>query len=210
MKQPKLIKSLACLSLLLAISTARADLSLTLLPSSRSALGTNYIVFTGLLTNRNTSGNFYLNNIAVTFNGAAGSYFSADANSFFGNVPGILQPGDSYNDVIFALALSSNTPQTNYSGTVTIRGGSDIFASTDLVAQSFQIFFSPSLTIARSGANVLLAWPASGQIFTLQQNSNLRTTNWTTVTNSPALTGSQYQVTLPVSPGAKFFRLKYP
>src|SRR4051812_41028685 len=141
MNQFARMKLVAFTTLLLAAATAQADLLLTLLPASRSGLGTNYIVFTGLLTNRNTSGNFYLNNIAVTLNGDAASYLSPDTNSFFANVPGILQPGESYTDLVFAIALSPTTPQTNYSGTVTVRGGSDVFASTDLTNQQFQIFF---------------------------------------------------------------------
>ena len=43
----------------------------------------------------------------------------------------------------------------------------------------------------------------------LQQNSNLSTTNWSTLTNIPVLnlTNLQYQVNLPSSNGSGFFRL---
>src|SRR2546421_1963342 len=148
---PFAVHALACL--LLCLGSARADLALTLAPSAKSGLGTNYVAFIGVLTNRNTTGNLFLNNIALSFDGGGANYLTADTNAFFGNVPGLLLPGESYNDIVFAVSLKPATPPTNYSGTVTIRGGTDIFATTDLASQTFQIFFLPSLTIARSGTN---------------------------------------------------------
>lgn len=67
----------------------------------------------------------------------------------------------------------------------------------------------PALAISRSGANVTLKWPLSTDpAYTLQFNSNLVSTNWTTVTNLPAIVINQKMVTLPAADGAVFFRLK--
>jgi hypothetical protein len=44
----------------------------------------------------------------------------------------------------------------------------------------------------------------------LQKNFDLATTNWLTVTNIPAATNGQNQVTLSQSNSSQFFRLKYP
>ena len=70
---------------------------------------------------------------------------------------------------------------------------------------------APQLTITESGTNIILTWPANATNWTLLQNTNLATTNWTafaaanvgnngilkTATNQPA-------------GGNKFFRLMHP
>ena len=69
----------------------------------------------------------------------------------------------------------------------------------------------PSLGIARSGQNVLLSWPTNATGFTLFENSDLATTNWTVVLIPPLMTNGQYQVSLPILPGSRqFYRLQLP
>jgi hypothetical protein len=69
----------------------------------------------------------------------------------------------------------------------------------------------PSLRIAVTDANtILLAWSAASAGFALQQNSDLGALNWSNVTNAPTVMGDENQVILPLSPGNRFFRLKYP
>ena len=46
--------------------------------------------------------------------------------------------------------------------------------------------------------------------FNLQQNTNLSTANWTTVTNVPAISNQWYRVILPSTNRQDFFRLKSP
>jgi hypothetical protein len=68
----------------------------------------------------------------------------------------------------------------------------------------------PGLTIQQvSPDSMLLSWPAPSDGFVLQQNSNLTTTNWVTVTNSPAVVNDEKQVTISPSVGNSFYRLKY-
>jgi len=55
----------------------------------------------------------------------------------------------------------------------------------------------------------VISWPTNLAAFTLQQNSDLTTANWTTVTNAPVVTNGQTQVTLPAV-NAGFYRLKIP
>jgi hypothetical protein len=70
---------------------------------------------------------------------------------------------------------------------------------------------APSLTISLTATNtVLISWPSSFNGFALQQNSNLSTTNWVTLTNTPIPVGSQYQVTMPPPKGNQFYRLMQP
>jgi len=44
----------------------------------------------------------------------------------------------------------------------------------------------------------------------LQQNSDLTTTNWLTVTNTPTVTNGQNQAILAPPGGSEFYRLEYP
>jgi uncharacterized repeat protein (TIGR03803 family) len=67
-----------------------------------------------------------------------------------------------------------------------------------------------SLSIALSGRQLVLSWPAWASDLALQQAPGLASGNWSAVTNSPAVTNLQNQVVLPSMPGAAtFFRLAH-
>ncbi len=201
---------LAVLGLLFASVSARADLSLALTPDIRPGVGSNEVVFTGLLSNTDLTTNVYLNDIQITFLDAAPNYLSAKTNAFFANVPGILLPGESYSDVIFSVGVSSNIPPGTYSGIVTLAGGTNILDTTALTNQTFQIVITPAaLNIAISGTNTLLWWPAAPVGSVLQQNADVTTPNWVTVTNTPSLTNGVDKVLVPASSN-QFYRLIYP
>ena len=70
---------------------------------------------------------------------------------------------------------------------------------------------APSLAIAHSGTNALLSWTIPSMNFTLQQNSDLTTTNWTDVGTPPVLnlTNLRNQVIASPTNGNNFYRLKY-
>jgi hypothetical protein len=194
----------------LLAAIARADLSFNLTPATLPGVGTNKIVFTGILSNSITATNF-LNNIQINFSGAATNYFTADTNVFFENVPGILLPGENYSDIVFGIFVTSNTPPGNYFGAVTIQGGSDIFAANNLTNQSFQISLPPAtMRMFNSGTNFVISWPFPPGSSTLQQNSNLATASWTAVTNASAATNFQKRIFISPSGGSHFYRLTYP
>jgi hypothetical protein len=68
---------------------------------------------------------------------------------------------------------------------------------------------SPALRIWRVGTeSVGVGWPATATGFILQQNADLSTTNWTTVTNSSVVVGNEQQVIIPVSAINAFYRLR--
>ncbi|MDQ6630281.1 MAG: LamG domain-containing protein, partial [Verrucomicrobiota bacterium] len=70
-----------------------------------------------------------------------------------------------------------------------------------------------TLQIILSAPNqVTISYPLSANDYTLQQATALLNTNtiWQAVTNAPNTNGSNLQVTLPVSAGNKFFRLRKP
>ena len=62
--------------------------------------------------------------------------------------------------------------------------------------------------VLTSTNTVLLAWPAGVTGYDLQQNADLATTNWTSVTNTPELVGDEYQVILPPAASQGFYRLR--
>src|ERR1035437_3124345 len=202
---------LSGLALLLSIAPTQADLAFVLTPAVRSGVGSNEFFFTGTLINTSLADNLYLNDIQFDFVHEAASYLAADTNVFFANVPGILLPFETYSDVVFAITIDPATPPGQYFGFVTIQGGTNIFAATDLASPIFEVSLPPAaLGIAPSGTNVVLSWASPPGGFVLQKNSNLTTTNWLTVTNIPTVTNGQNQVMLSPSNGNQFYRLKYP
>jgi hypothetical protein len=199
------------LALLLPIAPARADLAFVLTPAVRSGAGSNEFFFTGTLINTSLTDNLYLNDIQFDFIDEAAGHLAADTNAFFANVPGILLPFETYSDVVFGITIDPATPPGQYFGFVTIQGGTNIFAAADLASPIFEVSLPPAaLGIAPSGTNVVLSWASPPGGFELQRNSDLTTTNWLTVTNTPAFTNGQNQVTLSRSNSSQFFRLKYP
>ena len=66
---------------------------------------------------------------------------------------------------------------------------------------------APTLGMAQSGGNLVLWWPHPSTGFTLQQNSDLTTTNWTDATTAPVVVN---QVILSPPAGNIFYRLKKP
>ena len=70
---------------------------------------------------------------------------------------------------------------------------------------------APALSLAQSGTNVVLTWPAaSGGGFGLYSSGNLATTNWTPPNVLMQTNGGQISVTQSLESGAKFFRLQKP
>lgn len=206
LKQFMLLPALA-----LPLSAAQAqNLSFNLTPAAQSGVGTGEVYFTGALTNTGLTTNF-LNSVQFAFTGAATNYFTADTNVFYANVPGIFLPGDAYTDVVYGVVINPATPPGNYSGTVTIQGGTNIFDETSSSGQSFQIFLPPAtLGISASAGNLLISWPSPPGNFVLQQISDLTTTNWTATTNTVATTNYLNQAMFPPAAASQFYRLQYP
>jgi hypothetical protein len=123
------------------------------------------------------------------------SYSSSDSGTTWtsNNVPGLF----------WQSVASSADGKTAYA--VSAFGGS----------LSGQIWTSQSppptqLSLKTAGSNLLLSWIVPSRDFVLQQSSDLN--GWTTVTNIPVLnfTNLNDQVSLPLSTGDRFFRLKTP
>ena len=68
----------------------------------------------------------------------------------------------------------------------------------------------PWLSLSPAGTGLVLSWPASATGFALVMRTNLTLGAWLPVTSPPPqVVGSQWQVTVPLSGDARFFRLQY-
>lgn len=66
----------------------------------------------------------------------------------------------------------------------------------------------PSITIRSGDSNAVLSWPTNGLHFGLQFATNLSVGTWIDITNAPAISGTNYSVTVGSSQLSQFFRLK--
>jgi hypothetical protein len=71
-----------------------------------------------------------------------------------------------------------------------------------------QTLGSPTLTITHLGNNVIVSWPSPSTGFSLQQNSNLSTSNWTAAGFTISDDGTNKSITISGASGNLFFRLK--
>ncbi len=74
---------------------------------------------------------------------------------------------------------------------------------------TLQSVVPPSLSIARSGGNILLSWVVPSMSYVLKQNSDLSTTNWTVVPGTATLnyTNLRNQLTIPAPAVSTYYRL---
>jgi len=206
----KFLMLLVCGAWLPAIAV-RANLGFVLAPAAQSGVGSNEVFFAATLINANQTTNLYLNDLRLSFTGAATNYLAADTNVFFANVPGVMLTNGTYADVVYGVVINPSTPPGNYSGTATVMGGANIFATNVLASQSFQVLLPPAtLRLAAGRTNCVISWPSPPAGFVLQQCYDLTKTNWATVTNVTMVSNGWQKVTISPASGNWFYRLAYP
>lgn len=104
------------------------------------------------------------------------------------------------NNVPDAFAVASSADGSKL---VAVLNGGGIYVSQSTPA--------PLLNIRPSSGEALISWIVPSMDFVLQQNSDLTTTNWTDVTNTPTLnlTSLQNEVVVSATNGVRFYRLKH-
>ena len=132
--------TLICLMVGAFSAPARADLTLVLTPQNRPAAPNGVVTFQGTLTNTSTTSKLFLNDIQASLTSGTTTLKS---NAFFNNVPGILLPGEVYDGPLFAIKLEASVASGNYSGSVTLNGGSTIFANTLLATSALTLLATP-------------------------------------------------------------------
>ena len=133
-----------------------------------------------------------------------GSKLVAVAGGFVG-----MKPGPIYTSSDFGVTWTSNiAPDTFW---YSVNSSADGCKKAAVVnGGGIYIWqYSPVLSVALCGGNVVVSWPTNAVNFVLQQNCDLTTTNWVTLTNTPTLnlTNLQDQVILSPTNSSSFFRL---
>jgi hypothetical protein len=109
---------------------------------------------------------------------------------------------------------SGSIPVANWAGQTVelffgLTGGTSSNATVTIDAMRFYQLAPPALSIAVSGSQVVVSWPATDQAFALESATSLAGANsWSAVSNVPTLNGFSYQVTNSLSGSTKFYRLK--
>jgi hypothetical protein len=109
--------------------------------------------------------------------------------------------------------VSNRAPVALWSAVASSADGSKLVATVDGGGiYTFQSTPAPQLKIVSSGGEIILSWIAPSANFTLQQNSDLTTTNWMDVTNASTLNLStlQDEIVLPAPATGTFYRLTTP
>jgi hypothetical protein len=78
--------------------------------------------------------------------------------------------------------------------------------ASDLLGPNTTLSSSTTLSATRSGGNSVLSWPLASAGFALQTTTNILS-NWTTLTNAPVVSGTNWQIVLPGSGNSGFYRL---
>jgi len=87
------------------------------------------------------------------------------------------------------------------------RLAADEILASDVLGPNQLLSNSAALSAAIGSGNLLLSWPVAAAGFSVQARSSLASGNWVTLTNAAALAGNNWQVSLPASSAAQFFRL---
>ncbi len=88
--------------------------------------------------------------------------------------------------------------------------GADGGSSSIQTISDFSFLSFPSPAIGANGTNLLVVWPGGTPGYTLQQNSDLTTTNWVTATNQAVLANGLNQAVAPNDGSNLFYRLILP
>lgn len=85
--------------------------------------------------------------------------------------------------------------------------GDEIAATQVLGPNQLLSTAAPVLQLTAAATDLTFSWPLASASFALQQTTNLATGSWTNVTAAAQIVGGQWQLTLPVSGPAAYFRL---
>jgi cyclophilin family peptidyl-prolyl cis-trans isomerase len=157
--------------------------------------------------------NFIAAPLAPFSNQLVATFTNGVPNSSTGTFSALINWGDNSTNSGVISTNSLGRKEVRGSHTYTNSGDYPVYltiqsalgASTTVVCTST---VPPRLSLARSGTNNVLSWPAWAFAYQLLSNTNLATTNWVPLTNLSSLVG--YQNLLTNAPASKnsFFRLR--
>jgi hypothetical protein len=103
----------------------------------------------------------------------------------------------------FAFSYRATSSAAELSVAAQINGTSDVYRIDNIAMQP-----TPSVALRVVGTSIVLSWATNRVGFSLQSATNLNTANWVAVTNTPAIVGTNYSVTLSAAQRVQFFSLK--
>jgi hypothetical protein len=130
-----------------------------------------------------------------------------------------LAAAETYSGIIYTSADSgatwapANVPVEDWRSVACSADGNEwVAVSFEGLIYTAQTVPVPQLSLARSKTKLALSWTLPSANFVLQQNRDLSTTDWVTLSSAPVLnlTNLQYQITVSPSNGSGFYRLATP
>lgn len=117
--------------------------------------------------------------------------------------------GYIYTSTNFGINWVTNSPNNYWFSVASSADGNEMLAGGNGYIYIYQSTPSPQLNLAPADTNLALSWLVPSTNFVLQQNLDLTTTNWVTLTPTPTLnlTNLQNEVMLCPSNSSGFFRL---
>ncbi len=148
--------------------------------------------------------------IQFSFPGLSAAVSTDGSKLIIGN---IVNNGKIYTSTNFGMNWATNVVQNisnvSWRSVASSADGSLLLAGTDGGLWIYRAISSPQLNLKASRANLAFSWLIPSTNFVLQQNVDLVTTNWVTLTNEPTLnlTNLNNELVLSPSNNSGFFRL---
>ena len=139
----------------------------------------------------------YTNGVLAGINNSVTTPFTAvnDVYSFVGRS---LYSGDPYAD--FTL-----DEFRIYNGALS---AAEVAATQVLGPNQLLTLASPSVSAIVAAGNLTLTWPVASAGFTVMTTTNLAPANWVPAASAAQINGNQWQINLPVTSAAQYFRLQ--
>jgi Subtilase family len=139
-----------------------------------------------------------INNLDLFLYNCASSNLVACSTSLVDNVEHIFIPKLAQGRYDLQVWKAAGTP------------GVTVVSSSEIYALAWE-FFSPTASVAKSGANLSLSWPVYPAGFVVEATTNLISTAWSTNSiPSPVVTNNQNSILLSATNANQFFRLRRP
>lgn len=104
--------------------------------------------------------------------------------------------------------ITATVPSEAATGPISVIAAGGLATSASTFTVESLVLTPPTLFISHAGSNVIVSWSTNATGYTLQQNTNLNPTNWTTYPDPVTISGTNKIATLTPSPGNLFLRLR--
>ncbi len=141
------------------------------------------------------------------------------AHSAVDTLPSPLSAGSTAGDGVYTNGTTTTvlaSPNAGYRFAYWTENGAVVsttaaYTFTNILNRSLVANFGPNLSLSGGSPHALvLTWLTNFPTYTLQQTTNLGTTNWSAAAEPFSIVGSNYQTTVQTTNGLRFFRLQHP